>query len=96
MTLTNQPECKQRPGNLVQSSTGIDVKARPIVNQPALFMKGCSEGVESSENAWWRGLEPGLERAQACLTARRARGRSTPGVFAAIGDSSRQFMISAG
>jgi len=55
-------------------------------------MEGRSEGVESSENAWWRGLE----RAQVCLTARRARGRSTRSVFAAIGDRSRQFMNKPG
>jgi len=55
-------------------------------------MKGRSEGVESSENAWWRGLE----RVQVRLAARRARGRSTPGVFAAIGDRSSQFMNNAG
>ncbi len=55
-------------------------------------MKDRSEGVESSENAGWRGQE----RAQACLTARRARGGSTPCVFAAIGVRSRSFMNSAG
>jgi len=48
-------------------------------------MKGRSEGVGSSENAGRRGLE----RAQACLTARRARGRSTPSVVAAVGDRRR-------
>ncbi len=55
-------------------------------------MKGRSEGVESRENAGWRVLT----RAQACFTARRARGGSTPSGFAAIGACSRSFMNSAG
>ena len=55
-------------------------------------MKERNEGTESSENAGWRGLK----RAQACCTARRARGGSTPCDFAAIGVRSRSFMNSAG
>ncbi len=59
---------------------------------PALLLKGRGEGTESSEKSGWRGPE----RAQACLTARRAREGSTPSVFAAYGVHSRQFMNNAG
>jgi len=66
--------------------------AEKVMTWPGLFTKVRREGDEMREKTVWRGPEG----AQVCLTARRARGRSTSGVFAAIGDRSRQFMNNAG
>ncbi len=55
-------------------------------------MKGRSEGDKINDFTRWRGPE----RAEACLTARRARGGSTPCEIIEIGGRSSSFMNSPG